>query len=52
MNENKYYEDFKLKVEGNENFEQLIEEVYEDVSRNKIKVVTYFKCIKYVTNLK
>ena len=48
MNENKYYEDFKLRADSNEDFEQLLEEVYEDVSRNIIKVATYMKCIKYL----
>lgn len=48
MNENKYYEDFKLRVDNNEDFEKMIEEVYEDVSRNIIKVATYMKCVKYL----
>jgi len=48
MNENKYYENFKSRVDANEKFEQLLEEVYEDVSRNIIKVSTYMKCIKYL----
>lgn len=48
MNENKYYEEYKSKVDNNEDFEKLLEEVYEDVSRNKIKVATYMKCIKYL----
>lgn len=48
MDENKYYENFKSRVDANEKFEQLLEEVYEDVSRNIIKVATYMKCIKYL----
>lgn len=48
MNENKYYEDFKSSVDNNEDFEKILEKVYEDVSRNIIKVATYMKCIKYL----
>lgn len=48
MNENKYYEEFKLRVDNNEDFEKMLEEIYEDVSKNIIKVATYMKCIKYL----
>lgn len=48
MNEIKYYEEFKIKVDSDEDFEQLLEEVYKDVSSNRIKVATYMKCVKYL----
>lgn len=51
MNENKYYEEFKLRADNNEDFEKMLEEIYEDVSRNIIKVATYMKCVKYLNEM-